>query len=124
MEPNEEDGSDEEGGVAAVVPGVPDTEAGAPAPSAATEAAVGPAAAAAENRPAAAAESRPAARDGGQAAGGRGQAPEEGRGRKRRGPEMTCFELGLLAVIEPLAVLASPPPPPPPPPAPALDTVG
>ena len=75
VEPNEEDvGSDEEGGLAAVLP---DAEAGVPAPSAAAEAAVGPAAAA-ENRPV--------------AAGWRGQAPEEGRGRKRRGPKMSRFE--------------------------------
>ncbi|CAL8265638.1 unnamed protein product [Merluccius merluccius] len=109
-------GSDEEGGPAAVVVAVavagvatapPDTEAGAPAPPAAAEAALtAPAVAAA---PAAAvglasAEGRPAARGGGQA--------PEGRGRKRQGPEMSSFERGLLAVMEPLAALASQPQPP------------
>ncbi|CAL8286273.1 unnamed protein product [Arctogadus glacialis] len=34
---------------------------------------------------------------------------EEGRGRKRRGAEMSQFERGLLAVMGPLAALASQP---------------
>ena len=34
---------------------------------------------------------------------------EEGRGRKRRGAEVTQFERGLLAVMGPLAALASQP---------------
>ncbi|KAK0134395.1 hypothetical protein N1851_030052 [Merluccius polli] len=88
-------GSGEECGPAAVVAGVaaapPEMEAGVPAAPAAA-----PAAAAAP----------PMARAGGQA--------PEGRGRKRRGPEMSTFERGLLAVMEPLAALASQPQPQPP----------
>ncbi|CAL8274984.1 unnamed protein product [Gadus morhua 'NCC'] len=39
------------------------------------------------------------------------QPPEEGRGRKRRRPEMSSFEQGMLAVMEPLATLALQPQP-------------
>ncbi|CAL8313067.1 unnamed protein product [Merluccius merluccius] len=96
--------SGEEDGPEAVVAGVaaaPEMEAGVPAPAAApaAEAAAAPAAEAAADPAAAAAPS---------VARGGGQAPE-GRGRKRRGPDMSNFELGLLAVMEPLAVLASQP---------------
>ncbi|CAL8263505.1 unnamed protein product [Merluccius merluccius] len=80
--------SGEEDGPEAVEAGVP-----APAADPAAEAAADPAAAA----------------DPSVARGG-GQAPE-GRGRKRRGPDMSHFERGLLAVMEPLAVLASQPRP-------------
>ena len=43
------------------------------------------------------------------------QPPEEGRGRKRRRTEMSSFEQGMLALMEPLATLASQPQPQPPP---------
>ena len=39
------------------------------------------------------------------------QPPEEGRGRKRRRPEMSSFEQGMLALMKPLATLASQPHP-------------
>ncbi|KAK0143112.1 Transcription factor Adf-1 [Merluccius polli] len=94
--------SGEEDGPEAVVAGVAaasQMEAGVPAPAA--DPAADPAAEAAADPAAAAAPS---------VARGVGQAPE-GRGRKRRGPDMSHFERGLLAVMEPLAVLASQPQP-------------
>ncbi|CAL8387507.1 unnamed protein product [Boreogadus saida] len=49
------------------------------------------------------------------------QPPEEGRGRKRRRPEMSSFEQGMLAYMEPLATLASQPQPQPQPQPPSED---
>ena len=45
------------------------------------------------------------------------QPPEEGRGRKRPRPEMSSFEQGMLALMEPLTTLASQPQPQPQPPS-------
>ena len=51
------------------------------------------------------------------------QPPEEGRGRKRRRTEMSSFEQGMLALMEPLATLASQPQPQPQPQPPSEDEI-